>query len=165
MVRNIRGDPEIPSREIGNLIGLNIRNDQERLSECAGDGKFAILLSKRREFIFGDGFHHNISSPVQIMPSPRMIVPVTPKIAVIYVIPTQWRVDPRLVCKMLTREEVEWVNYGVQVYSRSEIFFRSRKPAMTDAFREQTFQSFGSRDNPVDNLIDSIPGVHNNRFY
>ena len=93
-----------------------------------------------------------------------MIVPVTPKIAVIYVIPRRWRVDPRLVCKMLTSEEVGWVNYGVQVYAKSEVFFRSKKPSIAEAFKEQTFQRFGSRDNPVDGLIDSIPGVHNDYY-
>lgn len=164
MVTHVRDDPNIPSWEIDNLVGVNIRNDQKKLSEQAGEGKFAILLSKRSEFIFGDGFHHNVRSPVQGMPSPRMIVPVTPNIAVIYVIPKRWRVDPRLVCKTLTSEEVEWVNYSVQVYSKSEIFFRSEKPSTTDAFRAQTFQRFRTRDNVVDNLIDSIPGVHDH-FY
>lgn len=160
MVRHVRDDPSIPKGEIDNLVGANIRHDQRRLSERAGEGKFAILSSQRREFIFGDGFHHNVRSPVQGMPSPRMIVPVTPKIAVIYVIPRRWRVDPCLVCKSLTSEEVEWVNYGIQVYSKSEIFFRSEKPSITDAFRDQMFQRFSTRDNVVDNLIDSIPGVY-----
>jgi len=160
MVRHAGDDANIPSWKIDNVVGVNIRNDQKKLSERAGGGKFAILLSKRREFIFGDGFHHNVRSPVQGLPSPRMLVPVTPKIAVIYVIPKRCRVDPRLVCKVLTGEEVEWVNYGVQVYSKSEIFFRSEKPPTTDAFRTQAFQRFHTRDNVVDNLIDSIPGVY-----
>ena len=108
MVRHVRDDPNIPSWEI-DIVGANIRNDQKRLSERAGDGKFAILLAKRSEFIFGDGFLHNIRSPVQKMASPRMVVPVTPKIAVIHVMPRRWRVDPRLVCRALTSEEVEWV--------------------------------------------------------
>ncbi len=33
-------------------------------------------------------------------------------------------------------------------------------PSIADAFREQTFQRFSSRGNPVDGLIDSILGVH-----
>ena len=164
MVKNVRDDPNIPSWEIDSLVGANIRDDQKRLSERAGEGKFAILLSKRREFIFGDGFHHNVRSPVQVMSSPRMIVPVTPMTAVIYVVPRRWRVDPRLVLKTLTIEEVEWVNYGVQVHSKSEIFFRSEKPSITDAFRDQTFQRFRTRDNVVDNLIDGIPGVHDHYY-
>ena len=164
MVRNFRDDPDIPSWEMNNLVGANLRDDQRRLSERAGDGKFAVLVSKRAEFIFGDGFHHNIKSPVQGMPSPRMVVPVTPKIAAIYVRPSRWRVDPRLVCKALTRDEVEWVNLGVQVYSRSEIFFRSKKPSITDAFREHTFQRFSTSDNPVDDLVDSIPGMYKHLY-
>ena len=160
MVRHIRDDSNIPSWEIDILVGANIRNDQKKLSERAGDGKFAILLSKGREFNFGDGFHHNVRSPVQGMPSPRMLVPVTPKIAVIYVIPSRWRVEPRLVRRTLTSKEVAWVNCAVQVHSKSEIFFRSEKPWITDAFRDQAFQRFGTRENVVDGLIDSIPGVH-----
>ena len=164
MVRQVRDEPNIPPWEIDNLVRANMGNAQKKLSERAGEGKFAILLSKRREFIFGDGFHHNVRSPVQGLPSPRMLVPVTPKIAVIYVIPRRWREEPRLVCKTLTSEEVEWVNYGVQVYSKSEVFFKSEKPSTTDAFKTQTFQGFRTRENVVDNLIDSIPGVHNHSY-
>ena len=163
-VRHIRDDPNIPSWEMNNLVGANIRDDQKRLSKRAGDGKFAVLLAKRGEFIFGDGFPHNIRSPVQGMPSPRMVVPVTPKIAVMYVIPSRWRVEPRLVCRTLTGEEVGWINFGVQVYAGSEIFFRSKRPSIADAFRKQMFQRFGDRDNPVDNLLDSIPGVYSRPY-
>ena len=158
VAEHLRGP--LRGRERDALIGANMRHCQRVLSESAGTrGKFAVLFSENRELVFGDGFFHNISSPVQSMTLPRMLVPLTPEMAVAYVVPTRYRPEPRVVTLVLTDDEVDALNDGIQVYAKSEVFFRSQRPEVTSHFRRNMHLRFSDRDNPIDRLIHHIPGV------
>jgi len=149
----------LPERERNGIMGLNMRHCQRMVADSIGTrGKFAIIYSPEREFIFGDGFLHNIMSPSHPPMSPKILVPLTPGISVLYASPLQYTVEPRLSTFVASADEAELLNNTVQVYARNAIFYRSEQPAITADFRHAQHRRY-SEPNPIDNLIQFIPGV------
>lgn len=162
----IRGGDRLPERERNTLITLNMRDSQRTaVSQIGTRGKFAVLYSPEREFIFGDGFFHNIRSPVQPyqLNSFKILVPVTPEICVLYVNPRQYNPVPRLFTFVATPEIVHALNNVVQIYSCDSIFYRSEKPEIIPDYAEGAHKEFSDSRNPVDTLITAIPGNHSNQ--
>lgn len=142
---------------------LNMRDSHQRTVSLIGTkGKFVILYSPSREFIFGDGFCHNIRSPVQFqLHDPKILVPITPEISVLYARPRQYATEPRLFTFVLKPEEADVLNSAVQIYSRNCIFYRSEKPTIIPDYAGGEHMSYADINNPVDTLIHAIPGVIN----
>ena len=158
----IQGVERLPERERNTLITLNMRDSQQRaVSKIGTRGKFAILYSPEREFIFGDGFFHNIRSPVQPyqLNDYKMLVPITPNISVLYANPRQYKIEPRLFTLVVTPEETNLLNDVVQIYSCNNLFYRSEQPTITSDYAENAHKGFADSHNPIDTLISAIPGV------
>jgi len=136
------------------LIGLNIRHGQKMLSAAiARHGKFGVLLSGDQEFIFGDGFLHNISSIANPPFNPRCLIPLTPEIAIFYVSPISYRSFPKAFVLNLKEEEVACVNRTVQVYAAQSIFFRRILPSIDPWFQQGKHAEFQGHSVPwLDNL-------------
>jgi hypothetical protein len=151
----------LPSRERNALIGANMRNDMERGVPLIGDGgKFVAMYSPDSEFIFGDGFFHTIRSPIQSsLFNPKIFAPLTPHLAVLYVMPTSYRVEPRIQTLVVTSAETASLNEAVQVYARDKIFYRSEKPELLECFTRSTHLQYRDYRNPVDLIIDDMPGI------
>lgn len=155
---NLRGFIGNPERNA--LIGLNMRNSQRLISNSIGThGKFAVLFTQEREFIFGDGFFHNVTAVVNPPISPKILAPITPNMSVIITRPTSFIVQPQLSTIVLTDKEVDTCNHAVQVYSRQALYYRSQQPPVDDAFTCNEHCEYSHPDNPIDNLICGIPGV------
>lgn len=143
-----------------NLIAANLRNALDLFVRNAkGRGKFAILDPADREFIFGDGFFHNYTG-VSVAPmNPRLIVPITPKRAVLWALPPSYSTRPRIVGMRLNPEEVSFINETTMVYSCDSIFFRSQQPQATEAFTRHQFLEYEWNKHPsIDGLIDAMAG-------
>lgn len=164
LAERLRG--RIPSQERNALIGLNMRNSQRMIADSIGcNGKFAILFSNNREFIFGDGIFNNISGCVNPPHNPRIIVPFTPMLTIVISKPTSYRAEPRISTIVLTDSEVECCNHGVQVYSKDALFFREHEPLLTEAFTCGQRLQYDSRMNPLDQIIDNLPGVDSRQTF
>lgn len=125
------------------LIGLNARGGQEHVGGAmARRGKFAVLLSGDSEFIFGDGFLHNVSSANNPPHNPRCLIPLTPEIAVLYICPSEYRTRPRAFVMNLTSQEASFVNATVQIYSKRYLFFRGIHPVLSDEFTCDEHRAF-----------------------
>lgn len=126
------------------LIGLNARGGQEHIGRTmSGRGKLAVLLSGESEFIFGDGFLHNVSSANNPPHNLRCLIPLTPEIAILYTCPGQYRTRPRAFVMNLTPQEVSFVNLTVQIYAKQYLFFREIYPVLSEEFtcgEHRTFQ-------------------------
>lgn len=154
----------LAERERNTLIALNMRDSLNRALEAVGTrGKFVVLYSPDREFVFGDGFYSNLRSPVQHSYRARMLVPITPDISVLHVQPSQYSVEPRLMTMVLNSEEADAANEVVQVYARQALFFRSQKPNISENYKCFAHKQFSDHNNPVDRIIHSIPGVRQQR--
>lgn len=158
LAEHLRGPLE--QRERNRLIGANMRHSQRNaVAEIGLRGKAMIIFSAEREFIFGDGFYHNFNVPVQHLYNPKMLVPVTPWLSVLYARPMQYRTEPRLFTMAASATEVDALNFAVQVYARNAIFYRSERPEITEAFAQGKHLIFKDHQNCVDQLIHQVPGI------
>lgn len=158
LAEKLRGP--LSERERNVLIGLNMRSAQRLISDNIGArGKFAVLFTSGREFIFGDGFFHNVTAVVNTPLNPKILAPITPTISVMVSCPMSFLVEPRLSTIVLTDEDVDRCNHAVQVYSRKALFYRSDKPFLDEAFTCGKHLKYALPDNPIDNLFNAMPGV------
>jgi len=157
IAEKLRG--RLPSQERNAIIGLNMRNAQRMIADSIGcDGKYAVLLSENKEFIFGDGIFNNISGCINPPHSPKILVALTPMMSVIVSKPTSYKNEPRISTLVLNDSEVDECNKAVQIYSKSALFFRKDRPVLTDDFILDEHRKYGSKG-PLDVLIDGLPGV------
>ena len=158
LAEKLRGP--IPEPERSALVGSNMRRAHERAVRSIGTrGKFVVLFSREREFIFGDGFFHNITSPGNAPYNPKILAPITPEISVLLVVPMQYSPDPRLTTIVVSEEEVDALNRTIQVYASDGLFYRNQKPELTEEFRLAKHCSYSHPGNPIETFIHSIPGV------
>lgn len=89
MAERLRGP--LPERERNRIIGGNMHYAMRNAMQSIGTrGRFAVIYSPHREFIYGDGFFHNILSPAYNLRRPEILVPVTPEITVLFAVPPQY---------------------------------------------------------------------------
>ncbi|PTT91479.1 hypothetical protein DBR42_03730 [Pelomonas sp. HMWF004] len=158
LAEDLRGP--LPTTERNALIGLNMRNSHRLIADSIGSrGKFVAVYSQRREFVFGDGFFHNVKNVQNPPSSPKLFVPITPHICILVCRPSRYREDPKLTTLMLDDHEVDICNKTVQVYAEKAIFFRSQQPVLTEEFKRGKHLQYAHPANPIDGLIHSIPGV------
>lgn len=158
LAEHLRGP--IPNPERNALIGANMRRSQRLISDSIGaNGKFVVLFSHGREFIFGDGFFHNVKAVINPPIDPKILAPITPSVSVIVSRPTSFTVQPRLSTIVLSDKDVDLCNHAVQVYSRQALYFRSHRPMVQEVFACNEHRAYSHPDNPIDNLLRSIPGV------
>ena len=130
------------------MINLNLRDALEIFKNNTVGGRFAILLSKEREFIFGDGFYHTYTSPNTFPLEPKILLPVTPNICIFYTRPKFYTPEPRVVTLSLRDDEVEFINKTILVYSRDFVFYRSQKPTITANFKCREFLEYETNTHP-----------------
>ncbi len=150
----------IKVREKEALTALNMRYQQRKIADALGTrGKFVVIYSPRREYIFGDGFFHNLTSAAAPPIHPEMMVPLTPNISVLFVQPLQYSIEPRLSTLVVRTEEAEILNHTVQVYAKEMIFYRSERPDLTEEFRKGEHYQYSRPHHPIANFVHLIPGV------
>jgi len=158
LAEHLRGP--LPAQERNAIIGLNMGHCQRMVVDSVGTrGKFAILYSPGCEFIFGDGFFHNIDSPSQAPMNPKIVAPITPHISAVYAIPIAYSIEPRLSTLVLSVEEATALNDSVQLYACNALFYRMQKPVVLDEFKQGQHLHYSDTDNSIDSLIHSLPGV------
>lgn len=150
----------LPERERNSLIAINLRDMHRRaMRAVSGRGKATAIFSPEREFVFGDGFYHNFTAGSMAPTSPRILAPLTPRMAVLYALPTRYTVEPRLSTLVIGADEAIALNEVVQVYARDALFYRSEPPELTDDFRSAKHLRYTSSRNPVEALVHAMPGV------
>src|SRR3546814_9017759 len=90
-------------------------------------GKATAILSPNREFIFGDGFYHNLTSPSRPQNSPEILAPLTPRLAVLYARPMQYTTEHRLSTLAIGGDENETINHVVQIDRKRKRLYSSHK--------------------------------------
>lgn len=155
LAEHFRGPIHNPERNA--IIGLNMRQSQRLISDTIGcQAKFAVLFSANKEFIYGDGFFHNVTAVVNAPFAPKILAPITPTISVAISRPPMFSVEPRLVTLVLTRNEVERCNHAVQVYSRDALFYRTDKPELDPVFQRGVHCEYSNSNNPIDALLNAL---------
>jgi len=163
-VESLRG--ALDKSESKRLIAANINQKYKTLVQNSkGCGKFAILFSEKREFIFGDGFYSNINAVTEHLFGVKVLIPMTPHIAVVWASPMACRSTPKLISIEANEEVVEVVNNSVQVYAKEYLFYRTQQPNLIEDFMSGEHRVYGRQGDPVDRLINSlIPDESRNHF-
>jgi len=150
----------LPEWERNSLIAMNMRDMHARAVQAFGvRGKATAILSPDREFVFGDGFYHNLTSPSGAPHAPNILAPLTPRLAVLYARPMQYTVEPRLSTLVIAADEAEALNRVVQIYARDKLFYRSDRPDVTEEYRAAKHLQFSSPGHLVEEMIHGMPGV------
>lgn len=125
------------------LVASNMRNLYKSFSRSINaSGRFTILVAENEEFIFGDGFLHNF--PITWMPepiNPLCLVPLSPKVSVLFQRPTSMWAEPKAVALTLAPAEVAFCNDTIQVYSKDWLYYRHQAPII-EHFRERDHQQW-----------------------
>lgn len=153
--------PTKSKSELETIAAFNMRHCQRMIADSIGKrGRFAVLYSTDREFIFGDGFFTSIMGTSVAPTAPRMLIPLTPNMSVLYASPHWYSTEPRLVTMTLMADEVDFNNDTVQVYAKNEVFYRNDKPRVIDAFKQNQHLHYSDSRNSVElGLIQQLPGV------
>lgn len=150
----------LPEQKRNSLIGANSRHSlRNAVRGLGGSGKAMAIFSPEREFIFGDGFFHNLTINGEHWNHPKMLVPLTPWLCVLFVRPIGYRTEPKLVTLVASSQETNALNFAAKVYARNALFFRSEKPDVGDEFTCGRHKIFADHRNSVDDFIHHIPGV------
>ena len=121
-------------------------------------GKFLLIFTRDREFIFGDGFYNNINVGSMHTFDARILVPLTPELTVLYASPMEYLVDPRLVTLEADEDLLELLNFTVQAYSKDYLYFKSEMPNLTEDFTRREHLIYREGD-PIKALVKRIPGI------
>lgn len=158
LAEHLRGP--LPEQARNSLIGANSRRTLKNAIRGMGSrGKAMVIYSPEREFIFGDGFFHNLTVNGEHWHNPKMLVPLTPWLSVLFVQPTRYMTEPRLVTVVSSPTETDGLNFAIKVYARNNLFFRSEKPDVGDEYTCGRHMIFADHRNSVDQFIHHIPGI------
>lgn len=150
----------LAERERNSLIALNMRDMHTRAVKAFGvRGKATAIWSPDRELVFGDGFFHNLISPSGPPHSPSILAPLTPRLAVLYAIPTRYMVEPRLSTLVIGAGEADALNRVVQIYARDKLYYRSEKPVLAEEYRACKHLRLSGPGHFIEEMIHSMPGV------
>jgi hypothetical protein len=159
IAERLRGPISSPERET--LIAYNMQSSQRVVSDKIGaNGKYVVLFSNSKEFIYGDGFFHNVCGVLTPRVGAKIFAPITPDISVCIMYPGSFRVEPRLSTIVLSDEEIDFCNNAVQIYSRQALYFRSEKPEIHEAYASGRHLVYASTENSMDFLLSHIPGIY-----
>jgi hypothetical protein len=139
-----------------NLINMNISNKLKVIGRNFNGGKYIVAYTDEQEFVFGDGFYTNMAHESSVGHR-KTVVPITPLMAVIYTRPSHYFTTPNFITIRLAKQEVLLFNELIQIYSRDQLFYRSQKPILSDAFRRQEFLQYQYHNVPwLDTLIKKL---------
>lgn len=134
---------DISRIEKTNLTVLNMNQRYGGIKDSLTfGGKLVLLFSDGAEFIFGDGFLHNITG--SFGSGLKCLVPLTPSMCVAYCAPITYRAKPNLVAISVHPEEVQLCNHITQVYTKDYVYFRSQQPVISTEFAKREFLLFES---------------------
>ena len=138
----------------GNQRGLY--DAYRKRMECSG--RWAILFSEEKEFITGDGFFHNFpASQDGINSGRKLVLPILPTAAIVFMLPMSNPTEPRLVTLRVSASEVDALNEITQVYAGEFLFFRDELPSLIDAFKLGQHRIFEYHGHDwLDPLLDDL---------
>jgi hypothetical protein len=131
--------------DANNLIASNIGIEYRRISRSLKTGgKMVIMYSEASEFIYGDGFLHNLGGGA----GSKFFVPLTPDMAVAFTSPLVYFSPPDGAAILLSKGEIRQCNEIMQVYSKDYIYFRQECPTLTPQFRSRHFLQYDYHQHP-----------------
>ena len=148
-----QGVPYKDSADAQNLILVNMRQEfQEIAKSLRSGGKLVVMHSDTSEFLFGEGFLHNLHGMNRI--GLKFFVPLTPIMALAFTRPSSYMTNPNCVTIRLRRDEIDVCNEISQIYTGKYLYSRSAFPRVAEDFTCGQFLEFQyHRHEWLDNLL------------
>lgn len=153
------GLPYANATDANNLIASNIAIEYRQISRSLqSGGKILIMYAETSEFIFGEGFLHNLGGG-GISANSKFLVPLTPDMAVAFTSPLVYFTQPVAVKTFLSASDVRKCNEIAQVYSKDYVYFRAKRPALTPQFQARQFLEYTYHQHEwFDDLLRAVAG-------
>lgn len=118
---------------------------------------FVLLHSTLKKFNFGDGHLDWLTNALNFNRIyGRTLIPLTPNLCVYFSTPSAMRSSPNCAALYAAPWMVDWVNEITQIYSKEKLFFRGKKPHLTQAFQQGEFLALGKRTDALIDMLDEI---------
>jgi len=150
-----RGSQVDKNVSLSNILASFNANEKQ----LRGRGRFGIFVARESEFIYGDGCFHNVHISGDFVGNISMLVPMTPKIAVGYRLPSRYMTEPMFCVMNVGPDIVTSFNNLVQIYSETELFFSNIKPKLIPEFERGEFLRIQNEHNPALHWLNQLPGL------
>ncbi len=134
-----------PNEEVGKM---NMKIQVDGMLRHYNDGfrgnTFPLIIhSQVKEFIYGDGLLDGISSSLgSAFLRGHALVPLTPHICILLATPYSIRSNQNAQILFAPRWLVDHINLITQVYSKTQIFYASRAPSLSEEFKANEHRSY-----------------------
>jgi hypothetical protein len=136
-----QGIPYMDSADAQNLILVNMRQEFEGIVKLlSSGGKLVVMYSDTSEFLFGEGFLHNLHGMNRI--GPKFFVPLTPIMSLAFVRPSSYMSLPNCLTIRLRQDEVDMCNEVCQIYTGRYLYCRGDFPRVSEDFTSGQFLEF-----------------------
>ncbi|WP_156884913.1 hypothetical protein [Kosakonia cowanii] len=113
-------------QEKDRFIAINMRNALKNITaHIKNEASIYLPLSKEKEFIFADGFYHDISTDTIASRFPTITCPLTPHMCVI-IDEKERKNHYSLISVALKNEDMAICNDTLQIYSKNKILYRNK---------------------------------------
>lgn len=150
-----RGSEVDKNVSLGNMLGA-FRSYEKHVR---GRGRFGLFVAQEGEFIYGDGCYHNMPVSADVGHNTAMLVPMTPRVAVGYRLPTSYMTEPMFCVMNVDAVGVSRLNELVQVYSERQLFFSNIEPELSEHFMQLEFRRIQPRGNIGLYWLNQMPGL------
>jgi len=87
----------------------------------------------------------------------KCVLPLTPTVAIVYMLPMSYPSEPKLVSIKLDDDEVQFLNDALQAYANDFLFFRSQEPRLSSAFTQGGHRQFEYHSHPwLEEFLDDL---------
>ena len=128
---------------------------------------FILIHSPFKKFVFGDGSLDWLTSGLGGMNriSGRALVTLTPDLCIYFCTPMAMRSTPNCASIHAPFWMTDWINDIVQIYSRDQLFFLGKKPAIREVFRQRQFLEHDEKTDELISMFDEIAEEPNFRRF
>lgn len=156
-----------PNEDVGKVNMVEDYRIAKRLCQEASISNqyFTLLHSPPGNFIFGDGCLDWITSGFSANRiRGRLLIALTPHLCIYFSTPISMRSQSNCASLIAPPWMVERVNEITQIYSGEKLFFRGKRPKLTEAFRRRLFLEHSSRTDWLIDELDEIVGTDERPF-
>lgn len=139
------------------FVSSNLHQYYQNIQKDIRDsGRLTVLITREREFIFGDGMYHNLSTVGNFGAERKFFLPITPQIALVWYSPCQYKPEPKVTSYVLSEDELETLNTSTQIYAKEYVYYRNAKPRLTQYFKKSEFLQYCRNSDPLDTFIKTL---------
>ncbi|NVE94474.1 hypothetical protein [Altererythrobacter lutimaris] len=120
---------------------------------------FVALHAKTKNFIFGDGFLDSvIPGLLSGSITGRAYVPLTPNLCIYFSTANRGRPQPNFASLSAPNWVIDRINQTTQAYSRDTLFFKGRKPKLSETFTRREYLQLKFHSDSLTSRLDALAG-------